>query len=223
MTAVLVLREKKYHATTRRSLKPLKAHLVSPYRFIARRTRVVSGRFDFALISSAQTLRYLKKIPDVGSWVFVGEASARSLKDRRAKKVILKNSQARGILEFFRKQKPARIFFPRSAEADPALVKKLRAQGHHVTVIYPYGIKYLRLRRSVLSLMKRKEIAGIFLSSPSCFKSLRRSFSVRELKAWKLKWVGIGPSTAASVRAAGLSVIQSPEPSLESMRRSFLG
>jgi uroporphyrinogen-III synthase len=222
MKPVLLLREARYHRESQKNLRPLKSVCVAPYRFVSLPVKLPEGTFDFAIVSSAQTLKHLKARPSAAHWVFVGEASRRSFGSKSAKTSVLKRTDSNGILQFFKKQKPSRIFFPRSREADRSLVRRLRDLGHRVRVVHPYGLRYSPLRSSLKTLFLNKDFGAIFLSSPSCFEALRKSFSLKELRSWPLSWVVIGPTTQAALARYRVKSLKAPQASLQSMRDHWI-
>jgi len=221
MKRVILLREPSKQSESRLRLSPLRVIGVPAFEMRRRQIVIPKKVFDFVLITSAQTLRFLPKLPKSKLYLFIGESSFESSGLSRRQVCVLKDSNRHGVLQFFRKQKPASIYFPRSAEADVGLVHELRRMGHRVMVSHPYGLYFRNIRKPVLNAIKGG-VDAVLLTSPSCFRSLRKAFSLKDLRSWAVAWLVIGPTTRAALRGTGLKVQMATKPSLAGLRQLAL-
>ncbi len=218
---IILIREKQYHKESRQELKPLRTICLSPYKFRRHSFKIPKSKFDFVVVASPQALIGLKKLPDYERIIFIGEGSLRRSPFAVKNPIVLKDSRGEGVVQYFSKLKKARIFFPRSAEGDPRLVKRLRQMGHRVVLRHSYSLEYLPIRKAFETALKAKPSA-IFLTSPSCFRSLCASVSIPRLRSLNLSWVVIGPTTAAALKAKNFKPLVPLKSSLSSMRSLWL-
>jgi len=222
MKRVLLLRDPSKQRESKAILSPLKVIGVPAFEMRARKVKLPNRVFDYVLITSPQTLRFLKKLPVSKYYLFMGSSSYASSRVSRKISIILKDGHAKKLLAYFRKKRALNIYFPRSAEADPSVVRQLRQMGHRVSVSHPYGLHYLNIRKPVLSALKTGKISSILLTSPSCFLSLKRCFALREMRAWAVSWLVIGPTTRAALKGSKLKIHMASRPSLEGLRQLAL-
>lgn len=186
------------------------------------KSRIPKKSFDFVLITSKTSVRFLSSLPKARQIICIGPKTYEAFRRKfKLKARVLKASHSEGILKFFKKTE-ASIFFPRSKLGDPRLVQSLEAIGCRVTTSMLYTTKTHSVRLHLKRLVKSRQLKAFFLTSPSSLKVVLRSISKQELKRQKWSFVAIGPTTRRQARLSGLAVIQSQKPDLASMARSFL-
>lgn len=158
-------------------------HFCKTLRSSARRVKLPASEFDFLLLSSENALKFVRQKP-------------------KAKRVV-QNLHGDRILAFFKKQrsKGASILYLRSdlgaslGRAD--IVPSLRRLGFRVTVRCTYRTEILRIRPRLISLLRRKPIGALMVTSPSTVKAIRLALTAREFSALRVRWICMGSTTRA--------------------------
>ncbi|MDB5037911.1 MAG: uroporphyrinogen synthase, partial [Bacteriovoracaceae bacterium] len=215
---ILVFRE--LSSADKRAFKSHKVFVIPAIKIQPKKFRIPKKIFDYVLVTSANALRESRRRPKTKRWVAVGEATAASL-GKVGKISVLNESNSDGVLKFFSKAERGSIFFPRSSLGDTTVVQKLRAKGFKVSVCHSYETKVLNIRAKVLGALRNARMDVFFVTSPSIFSSLRKSFSIRELKGLEVKWVAIGPTTARELRKFGMASYVAQKPTMESMLKAY--
>lgn len=186
--------------------------------------------FDFVLVTSKNALRFSRRSPRGKHWIVIGKKTWLSLplewRKSISKKTILNESNSKGVLKFFDSRKKAfknaSVFYPCSSLSGTEIPKALQKYGYRLKVLRTYRTQILSVRKPLQSILKRHQIDAFFMTSPSTVTALQKSFSKTEVKRWPVKWVAIGPTTAAAARKWGLKpLLMAPKPSLRAMKLSL--
>jgi uroporphyrinogen-III synthase len=125
---------------------------------------------------------------------------------------------ARELSSFLRERK---VLLPRSERARPDLPTALRSEGALVTEIVAYRTGGVgSIDPEVMRAIRETEVDVISFFSPSAIENMRAELGEELLSRLgaKAKMAAVGPTTAAALRSAGLSVaIQAPLATAESM------
>jgi uroporphyrinogen-III synthase len=215
---VIIFREKASENKDRAALKPLKVFSCPGIKTYKLKYSIPKKTYDFCLITSANTFRFLKKIPHANTYVYIGKQTAKSAVAQKG--AVLTNSNSEQILKFFKKKncKGKSLIFPRSALGDPKLVRGLRKLGLKVSVRHIYGTRVLKLTTPLKKLHAKHKIGAHFVTSPSIVKA-----AVRAMRGidWQGKWVAIGPTTARALREAGIRPLVASQASLQAMKKTL--
>ena len=218
---VVLFREAGHEARARRELKPHRVFFCPAIKTVRLKHSIPKKTFDYCIISSANTLKYLKSMPKADHYVFIGAQTANAAK-LRAQKTVLK-SDSRELIRFFKSQKKGSIVYPRSAIGDPKAIGRLRRQGHRVLVRRIYTTNILNIKNPLQLLLKKHKIDAFFLTSPSTARAVIKSLRASDRKKKIAVWVAIGMTTAWSLRRCGAKVIVAAAPSLKGMRTVLKG
>jgi len=114
-----------------------------------------------------------------------------------------------------------KVLLPRSERARPDLPAALKAVGAVVTEIVAYQTGRVgTIDPAVMQAIREAEVDVISFFSPSAIENMRAELGEEVLSRLgaKAKMAAVGPTTAAALRDAGLSVaIQAPRATAESM------
>jgi uroporphyrinogen-III synthase len=114
-----------------------------------------------------------------------------------------------------------KVLLPRSERARPDLPAALKAVGAVVTEIVAYQTGRVgTIDPAVMQAIREAEVDVISFFSPSAIENMRAELGEELLSRLgaKAKMAAVGPTTAAALRGAGLSVaIQAPRATAESM------
>lgn len=114
-----------------------------------------------------------------------------------------------------------KVLLPRSERARPDLPAALRSVGALVTEIVAYHTGGVgAIEPGVMQAMREADVDVISFFSPSAIENMRAELGEEVLSRLgaKVKMAAVGPTTAAALRGAGLSVaIQAPLATAESM------
>jgi uroporphyrinogen-III synthase len=114
-----------------------------------------------------------------------------------------------------------KVLLPRSERARPDLPAALKAVGAVVTEIVAYQTGRVgTIDPEVMQAIREAEVDVISFFSPSAIENMRAELGEEVLSRLgaKAKMAAVGPTTAAALRGAGLSVaIQAPRATAESM------
>jgi uroporphyrinogen III methyltransferase/synthase len=114
-----------------------------------------------------------------------------------------------------------KVLLPRSERARPDLPAALKAVGAVVTEIVAYQTGRVgTIDPAVMQAIREAEVDVISFFSPSAIENMRAELGEEVLSrlSAKAKMAAVGPTTAAALRGAGLSVsIQAPRATAESM------
>jgi uroporphyrinogen III methyltransferase / synthase len=101
-----------------------------------------------------------------------------------------------------------RILFPRSANASKEAIQTLRARGARVRVLPLYTTAAVALSRPIKKALVSGEYTKLVFTSPSGVMGLMRQLTTSEQKIAQVIPVQcIGPTTAATARAAGFKKV----------------
>ncbi|MHB1434508.1 MAG: uroporphyrinogen-III synthase [Thermoplasmata archaeon] len=155
-----------------------------------------------------------------------GPATARALRRRGGPRATVGAPDgAEGIFRALARSPPLRLLYPRSDRAGPALARRLRRAGHRVVEVIAY--RHRPAHRA--SDRDRRWARGadlIVVTSPSAWEGLRRALGPAGVEALRssARWVALGPTTARSLRTAGLRVrVVAPGSSAQRFTPFLLG
>lgn len=209
---ILVLKE--VDLETRRSLRGLKFYSLSLLEFKNLKFRLPQSEYDYLILSSKQTLKALKDLPQTRNILAIGKATQSAARRKWKREILrLRESHSQGLLRYFsRSSRKLRLFFPRSSLGDPGIIRALRRQGHQVLVRHAYETRGRNLKGSEVKLLRSQAFDAVWAFSPSGLRHLRRAYGLRRI-CTRL-WVCVGPTTAKQARAYGLKVVVSPKPEI---------
>lgn len=168
-----------------------------------------SGRFDWLVVTSQSTVRYLPRVPTSVSVAAVGNVTAAALRERGVPVAFVPTAQsAAGLVDEW-PIPTGRVLWPRSADAKPTIKQGLEQRGMHVTDVVAYRTE------SVLDDLDHTDdeldthdlgvdpatIAAVLVTSGSVAKQLVRLDVPVDATV-----VAIGEQTAEDCARAGLRV-----------------
>ena len=179
--------------------------------------------YDYCLLTSSRSWKFLKTKPRANTYICIGEKTRKSLPVALRKKAKCPSAANRAdLLKFFKSKKRGSIFFPRSALADLEIPRGLARMGFKVDVRTVYTMHPQLTRsmwHSVWMRYSKKEGGPIFVgvTSPSAFKALARVVRLKGSDYKHMKFIAIGPTTAAFLRDKGYKPLLSKDTSLPAM------
>ncbi len=138
-----------------------------------------------------------------------GPATARALRRRGGPRATVGSPEgAEGIARAIAGSPPLRLLYPRSDRAGPGLARRLRRAGHRVVEVIAYRHRPAR-RASDRDRRWAQRADLVVVTSPSAWEGLRRALGPGGIAALRrsARFVALGPTTARSLRAAGLRAL----------------
>ena len=186
--------------------------------------RALTGlaQFDWVIFTSANAVEFVARRADVLKLMLNGRTTAlpkvaavgRATAEAAAvagfpAELIATGPGGRELAEELApRMKGARVLLPRSDRAGEELPSALRVVGAEVTEVVVYRTEYVDVSGSpVLARILAGDVDAVTLASPSAFHALRDALGDIRLREMSRRTVlaAIGPTTAAAIRAAGLT------------------